>query len=135
MKLLTPFFLCFVLGLNAQNRPLKIWFDKPAAQWEETLPLGNGRLGMTPDGGVEKERIVLNDITMWSGGPQDANNYNAWKQLPAIRKLVVDALQLRRRAEISAKFLSGEWSTELAGYERAKTSDRAEASDFATLWR
>lgn len=75
---------------DAQKKPLKIWFDKPAAQWEETLPLGNGRLGMTPDGGVEKERIVLNDITLWSGSPQDANNYEAYKQLPAIRKLLAE---------------------------------------------
>ncbi len=55
--------LFFSLSVTAQHRPLQLWFDKPAAQWEETLPLGNGRLGMTPDGGVEKEKIVLNDIT------------------------------------------------------------------------
>ncbi|MBN9297043.1 MAG: glycoside hydrolase family 95 protein [Filimonas sp.] len=72
----------------SQSRPLNIWFDKPARQWEETLPLGNGRLGMTPDGGVQHEKIVLNDITLWSGGVQDANNYNAYKQLPAIRNLL-----------------------------------------------
>ncbi|MET0637329.1 MAG: glycoside hydrolase family 95 protein [Chitinophagaceae bacterium] len=76
--------------LIAQKHPLQIWFDKPAAQWEETLPLGNGRLGITPDGGVENEKIVLNDITLWSGSPQDANNYNAYKQLPAIRKLIAE---------------------------------------------
>ncbi|GEP97595.1 hypothetical protein CCY01nite_38550 [Chitinophaga cymbidii] len=67
---------------------MQIWFNKPAAQWEETLPLGNGRLGMTPDGGVEKEKVVLNDITLWSGSPQDANNYEAYKQLPEIRRLL-----------------------------------------------
>lgn len=79
----------YSLPLLAQHqRPLQIWFKQPAVQWEETLPLGNGRLGMTPDGGVEKERIVLNDITLWSGGPQDANNYNAYKQLPEIRRLL-----------------------------------------------
>ncbi len=37
---------------------------------------------MTPDGGVEKEKVVLNDITLWSGVPQDANNYEAYRQLP-----------------------------------------------------
>jgi alpha-L-fucosidase 2 len=72
----------------AQTRPLKLWYDKPASQWEETLPLGNGRLGMTPDGGVSTEKIVLNDITLWSGGPQDANNYEAYKKLPEIRRLL-----------------------------------------------
>lgn len=81
-------FLLCALKLPAQDRPLQIWFDKPAAQWEETLPLGNGRLGMTPDGGVEKEKVVLNDITLWSGSPQDANNYEAYKQLPEIRRLL-----------------------------------------------
>ena len=81
-------FLLFSLAVSAQDRPLQLWFDKPAAQWEETLPLGNGRLGMTPDGGVEKEKVVLNDITLWSGSPQDANNYEAYRQLPEIRRLL-----------------------------------------------
>ena len=58
--------------------------------WEETLPLGNGRIGMTPDGGVYKEKIVLNDITLWSGSPQDANNYEASKSLPEIRRLIME---------------------------------------------
>ena len=72
----------------SQNKPLKLWYDKPASQWEETLPLGNGRLGMTPDGGINEEHIVLNDITLWSGAPQDANNYEAYKSLPEIRRLL-----------------------------------------------
>ncbi|WP_183572378.1 glycosyl hydrolase family 95 catalytic domain-containing protein [Mucilaginibacter sp. X5P1] len=72
------------------QQPLRLWYDKPAQVWEETLPLGNGRLGMMPDGGVANENIVLNDITLWSGAPQDANNYNAYKVLPQIRKLLVE---------------------------------------------
>lgn len=82
---------CFVNTYSyAQNKPLKLWYDKPASQWEETLPLGNGRLGMTPDGGINEEHIVLNDITLWSGAPQDANNYEAYKSLPEIRKLLAE---------------------------------------------
>ncbi len=72
------------------QQPLRLWYDKPAQVWEETLPLGNGRLGMMPDGGVANENIVLNDITLWSGAPQDANNYNAYKVLPQIRKLLLE---------------------------------------------
>jgi alpha-L-fucosidase 2 len=84
-----------ILGIAIINtcfgqQPLKLWYDKPAQVWEETLPLGNGRLGMMPDGGVTNENIVLNDITLWSGAPQDANNYNAYKVLPQIRKLLVE---------------------------------------------
>ncbi len=67
---------------------LKLWYDRPAAVWEETLPLGNGRLGMMPDGGIHKENIVLNDITLWSGSEQDANNYEANKYLPEIRSML-----------------------------------------------
>ncbi|WP_293305845.1 glycoside hydrolase family 95 protein [Pedobacter sp. UBA5917] len=74
----------------AQNKPFKLWYDKPAGRWEETLPLGNGRLGMMPDGGVNNEQVVLNDITLWSGAPQDANNYEAYKNLPEIRKLILE---------------------------------------------
>src|ERR1700744_942892 len=78
------------LAGQTQPRPLRLWYDRPASQWEATLPLGNGRLGMTPDGGVEKENIVLNDITLWSGSEQDANNYEAYKSLPAIRQLLFE---------------------------------------------
>jgi len=72
-----------------QQPPLHLWYDQPAHQWEETLPLGNGRLGMMPDGGIARENIVLNDITLWSGAPQDANNYDAYKKLPEIRQLLL----------------------------------------------
>ena len=46
----------------------------PAQIWEECYPLGNGHLGMMPDGGIEKETIVLNDITLWSGAPSNDSN-------------------------------------------------------------
>lgn len=49
----------------------RLYYRAPAAIWEETLPLGNGRLGMMPDGGVSREHIVLNEISMWSGGESD----------------------------------------------------------------
>ena len=61
---------------------LQLWYTEPAKQWEETLPLGNGRLGMMPDGGLATEKLVLNDITLWSGAPQDANNKEAYKKPP-----------------------------------------------------
>ena len=79
-----------IINICFGQQPLKLWYNKPAQVWEETLPLGNGRLGMMPDGGVTNENIVLNDITLWSGAPQDANNYNAYKVLPQIRKLLVE---------------------------------------------
>ena len=53
------------------------FFDRPARMWEETFPLGNGRLGMMPDGGLEKEKVVLNEISLWSGSKQDTDNPQA----------------------------------------------------------
>jgi alpha-L-fucosidase 2 len=88
-----------------KQAPLKLWYTKPAQQWEETLPLGNGRLGMMPDGGVSKENIVLNDITLWSGAPQDANNYEAYKSLPQIRKLLSEGKNDEAQALIDKDFI------------------------------
>ncbi len=60
----------------------------PAQIWEECFPLGNGHLGMMPDGGVEQETIVLNDITLWSGAPSDDSNPLALQSLPEIQRLL-----------------------------------------------
>lgn len=95
--------LC-TLNLAAQQK-LSLWYDKPAKMWEETLPLGNGRLGMTPDGGISKEKIVLNDITLWSGSPQDANNYQANKSLPEIRRLILEGKNDEAQALVNRDFV------------------------------
>ncbi len=86
----TVFAILIGFTANCSASDLKLWFDSPAKQWEETLPLGNGRLGMMPDGGVEKETLVLNDITLWSGGIQNADNPEAAKYLPEIRQLLFE---------------------------------------------
>ncbi len=90
---------------SAAKLPLRLWYEKPAAQWEETLPLGNGRLGMMPDGGVMKENIVLNDITLWSGAPQDANNKEAYKKLPEIQRLLLEGKNDQAQALIDKDFI------------------------------
>lgn len=68
----------------------KYYFEAPATIWEESIPLGNGRIGLMPWGGVEKERVVLNEITLWSGQKQDADNPNAYQYLPEIRRLLFE---------------------------------------------
>jgi len=92
------------LGFS-QNNPLELWYNKPASQWEETLPLGNGRLGITPDSGIETEKIVLNDITLWSGSPQDANNYEANKYLPQIKQLLLQGKNREAEELINQNFV------------------------------
>ena len=68
----------------------QLYYMAPAAIWEETLPLGNGRLGMMPDGGIQRERIVLNEISLWSGAEADYSNPDASKSLPTIRRLLFE---------------------------------------------
>lgn len=72
---------------KAQN--LTMWYDKPAKRWEEMVPLGNGWIGMMPNGGPKDENIVLNEISMWSGGPEDPNNYDAYKSVKQIQNLLL----------------------------------------------
>ncbi|MCF6405077.1 glycoside hydrolase family 95 protein [Chitinophaga filiformis] len=90
---------------TAQSHAQELKYDKPAKVWEETLPLGNGRLGMMPDGGIATEKIVLNDITLWSGAPQDANNYEAYKQLPRIRQLLKEGRNDEAQALMDKDFI------------------------------
>lgn len=73
---------------------LTLWYTAPAEMWEETLPLGNGRLGAMPNGGVFRETIVLNDITLWSGSEEDALNEEAFGYLPEIRRLLQEGKNL-----------------------------------------
>ncbi|MFA7369730.1 MAG: glycoside hydrolase N-terminal domain-containing protein, partial [Kiritimatiellales bacterium] len=54
-------------------------YDQPASKFYEALPLGSGRLGAMVFGGVDEERIVLNESSVWSGSPQDADRPDAYK--------------------------------------------------------
>lgn len=85
---------------------LVIRFDEPAAQWEETFPLGNGRIGMMPDGGIDDERIVLNEISLWSGGEQDADRDSASRYLPEIRQLLLEGKNSQAQQLMNEHFVS-----------------------------
>src|SRR5688572_20547286 len=74
-------------GVNT-DPALVLWFDKPAAAWEEALPLGNGTTGAMVFGGIAQERYQLNDNTLWSGYPDPGNNPNGQKYLPLVREAV-----------------------------------------------
>lgn len=64
-----------------------IWYKQPAKNWNEALPVGNGRLGVMIFGKVNEELLQLNEETLWSGGPVDTNpNPNAPKYLPLVRE-------------------------------------------------
>ncbi len=80
------------LPVKPQNAPsgLKIWFSRPAESWNEALPVGNGRLGAMIFGGIEKERIQLNEESVWTGQPRWDANPEALKTLPVVRRLLFE---------------------------------------------
>jgi len=89
--------LCGSMSVNpsdaqAQTIPsgLKIWFTRPAENWNDALPVGNGRLGAMVFGGIENERLQLNEESVWTGKPRWDANPDALKNLPKVRQLLFE---------------------------------------------
>ena len=87
---------------EASPGALTLWYRQPADKWVEALPIGNGRFGAMVFGGIEKERIQLNEDTIWAGGPYDPSNPEAPEALPKVRKLIFDG-QFREAHELIGK--------------------------------
>ncbi len=66
----------------------RLWYRQPAKEWEEALPLGNGRMGAMVFGGVEQERIQVNEESVWYGGETDRINPDAHRYLEEIRRRI-----------------------------------------------
>ncbi len=75
---------CFAL---ADNLPNVLWYNRPAIAFEESLPIGNGKLGALIYGGANNDSIFLNDLTLWTGSPVNPNEGgDAYKWIPKIRE-------------------------------------------------
>ena len=83
-----------ILPSQAQKHtPLKLWYDTPAQYFEESMPIGNGKLGALVYGGTDDNVLRLNDITLWTGKPMDNSvDSAAYKHLDEVRK-ALKALQ------------------------------------------
>lgn len=91
-------------GGKRAAEPLVLRYDAPAALWEAALPLGNGRLGAMPDGGVAVETVTLNEETMWSGAVQETFNPEAVAALPEIRRLLLEGRNAEAQEVMYRKF-------------------------------
>jgi len=79
-----------------------LWYRQPATKWEQALPLGNGRMGAAVFGGVDKERIVCNEDSLWSGWPEPNNDREgAYEALQKIRKLLKQKGDLKQINQIA----------------------------------
>ena len=88
------------------QEPLSLWYRRPATQWVEALPIGNGRLGAMIFGGIDNERIQLNEDTVWCGGPYDSGNPELLKALPETRRLIFQGKYAEAAKLIGGKLLA-----------------------------
>jgi alpha-L-fucosidase 2 len=122
IRLLT--FLLFLLSalpvLAQEKQPypedLKIWFSRPATDWNEALPVGSGRLGAMVFGGVASERLQLNEESVWTGKDVDFVNQKARAALPKVRALLfagkyAEAQQLAQETMMGDKKVGSNYQT------------------------
>lgn len=82
--------------------PLKLWYEQPASEWVEALPIGNGRLGAMVFGGIGAERVQFNESTVWTGHPHCYDHEGALHALPRMRQLLAEARTSFLRGDIEA---------------------------------
>ena len=90
MKLSVLIFIMFISQFTCNAEELKLWFRRPATDWNEALPVGNGRLGAMVFGGVGEERLQLNEESVWSKGGSLPDKENGYKAIPEIRRLLFE---------------------------------------------
>ena len=66
-----------IVAARADIVPLELWYEAPASDWEsEALPIGNGAMGAMVFGGIDQDRLQLNEKTLWTGGPGSKSGYD-----------------------------------------------------------
>ena len=93
-------------ALPRENDPLLLWYDKPASEWTEALPVGNGRLGAMIFGGPANELLQLNEDTLYAGSPYDPNNPQALEALPEARRLIFEGKYKEAHDLVGAKMMA-----------------------------
>lgn len=91
---------------TARDTGMKLWYSRPAEEWTEALPIGNGRLGAMVFGEVTTERLQLNEDTLWSGAPHDYTVPGAVDHLPKVRRLIFTG-KVKEAKELMGKFMMG----------------------------
>lgn len=93
-----------VMSVSAGDPATTLWYAEPATKFYQSLPLGNGRLGAMVFGGVDEERIILNESSMWSGSPDDNDRKGAHAALPEIRRLLLEGKNPEAEALVNRTF-------------------------------
>lgn len=94
-------------GISVGCNQMKLWYDKPANNWWEALPVGNGFVGAMVFGGISHEELMLNEGTFWSGSPYTNNAPGAKAVLPEVRRLIFSDREDEAADIINSKFFTG----------------------------
>src|SRR5687768_16101355 len=89
-----------------------IWLRSAAPQWDHAFPVGNGRMGAMVFGTVNRERIQLNEETLWMGGPRETDNPEARGALPEVRRLLFAGRPREAYALAERKLMGKPWRLE-----------------------
>lgn len=98
--------LCSGCFRNRENDDMELWYDHPAAVWNEALPAGNGRLGVMVFGNPLNESIQINEESLWAGSKINNNNPKALKNLPALREAIFKG-EFEKAEKIGSDFFVG----------------------------
>ncbi len=116
----------------------RLYFTHKAKYFEESLPVGNGRIGGLVFGNLKKEKIALNEDTLWSGYPKDNNKKDAYKYLDSARKAIFEK-DYRKAEEIINTHMHGEWSDAympfgdiIINYDKKYSKDYSRTLDLQT---
>jgi alpha-L-fucosidase 2 len=129
---------------------LKLWYEQPAAVWDEALPVGNGRLGAMVFGDPVHERLQLNEESIWAGSKINNNNPNSRKSLPALQKALFESKykqawkladenflgtppRVRSYQPLGDLLIDYNWSTAPENYRRELNLATGIASTFFTV--
>ena len=97
--------LLLAIGLNADAQQYKLWYEKPATDWHEALPIGNSHMGAMIYGGTQCEEVQLNEETFWSGAPHNNNSTEALSHLAEVRRLIFNNEEEKAAELINKHFI------------------------------
>jgi alpha-L-fucosidase 2 len=104
-------------SFGTDSKDMTLWFKKSAQNWNEAMPIGNGRLGAMVFGGIEKDRLQLNEESIWTGSPVERHNPNAKKALPKIRKLLFEKKYVEAQKFAQENFMGTRLDRGVATYQ------------------
>ena len=122
-----PLFLLFTIIPDVRSQwsqpvagSMQLWYDRPAGEWNEALPVGNGSLGAMVFGRVDDETIQMNEESLWTGMPVDRANPAALAHLDTVRQLLsrkkyVEAERLAQEKIMGKRLEPGEHTYQTLG--------------------